>query len=124
MAIGISGGASDLVDFTNWKQSNDEMLEKKAVAENLIVNRLIQMYKENSKGAKVDAPGDKNSGPQLTGVLMDILTWWQKTIADDASEKNICFINSQGTTFSNDLQPRGITNRITQEFKFFDANYF
>ena len=52
-----------------------------------------------------------------------MLSRWDKTIIDDIYGVNIC-LNSQGTTFSNYIQPLGIKKKITEEFQFFDTKYF
>lgn len=64
----------------------------------------------------------------MNGVLKDLLTFWEHTSIKNqleySEDEPKIHLNSANTTFSNDMRKNNIAKKITQEFNFFDSEYF
>lgn len=67
--------------------------------------------------------GHKNVGPQLNGVLKDLLSNWERNNLDNSTlDKH--YLNSANSVFGNDFSKTVIKKKIDSEFRFFEKDYW
>ena len=67
---------------------------------------------------------NRNAGPQLNGVLKDLLTNQENVNFLNSLESQRIHLNSSNSTFCNSLSKKDIKDKIQREIKFYDSNYY